>query len=500
MTATDVAIAAVNRLHKRIVYRRPETQRMEDYFAGNQPLKMVSNEWAEFNAKRYVHFADNWCGPVAAAASERISPRSIRLPSEGRTYGPLSPAEKQLMSDWNRNDMDAQASQGVLASIVARRSHVLVWGDRDDNPVMTWEHPYWCEVEYDPANPRRRRFALKTWIDDETEFATLYGPDFVWKFKRPATAGVIDGVAQSELARITVVGGVPGGWTARESDGEQWPIKNPTGEVPMVEIQNRPTLFGDPMSDIAGVASMQDAINMLWVYLFASADRASEPARVALGGTPPTMPVLNDQGQEIGRKPIDLKSMSQGRFAWLSADSIDQWDAAKLDVFTGVIETAVGHIAAQTRTPPHYLVSNKGLSNLSGDALKAAEAGLAAKCREYQLFAGSGIREIHRLGALVRGDLRVAEACKQGRVTWADVENHSEAQKADALLKKKQIGYPFAWIMQEDGLTPDEMTEVLAMVEREQRAAETAGFQAAITSALNTGTPATTNLPTAIES
>ena len=49
------------------------------------------------------------------------------------------------------------------------------------------------------------------------------------------------------------------------------------------------------------------------------------------------------------------------------------WDAAKLDVFTGVINVAVKHIAAQTKTPIHYIVGELRRTDVEGQVPEGAE-------------------------------------------------------------------------------------------------------------------------------
>ena len=158
-------------------------------------------------------------------------------------------------------------------------------------------------------------------------------------------------------------------------------------------------------------------------------------------------------------------------------------------MFTAVIEEAVGHIAAQTRTPPHYLVANKGLSNLSGDALVAAETGLAKKVQEQQMFFAPAVRRVFRHIALVRGNTALADEAKRGVVLWKDAENRSEAQLSDALLKKKQIGYPFEWLISKDGNSPTEVKEILEMRDKEQQAAIEQGMNAITAAAEDTEVP-----------
>jgi hypothetical protein len=371
--------------------------------------------------------------------------------------------------------MEAQSSQGFLASIVGKRSAVIVWGGEDDEPTYSWEHPSQVVVAHDPGT-RRRVAALKAWVDDDTELATLYTADEVWKFQRPnrpESAGSLK-VADAHgrvIGTSTSASGQGGDWLSREVDGEAWPLPNPLGEVPVVEFPNRPMLGGEPMSDIAGTMAMQDAVNMLWAYLFTAADYASMPARVVLGAEPPKVPILDSQGNVIGSKPAKLEDLANGRLLFLpgagEAPKIAQWDAAKLDVFTGVIETSVAHIAAQTRTPQHYLIG-KAANTDNAEALKAAETGLVKKVEEQQLFFGPAVRDVFRLSALVRNDEGLARACRLGTVLWKDAENRSEAQRADALLKKSQMGYPFRYLLEQDGLSPTEITRVMEMREQEQ--------------------------------
>jgi hypothetical protein len=48
-------------------------------------------------------------------------------------------------------------------------------------------------------------------------------------------------------------------------------------------------------------------------------------------------------------------------------------------------------------------------------------------------------------------------------VLWADAESRSHAQMADALLKLKQLGFPFEWLALRYGLTPTEVADVMAL-------------------------------------
>lgn len=460
----EQALSWVDRLYKKIGERRSEIDKFDRYYRGEQSLTMASDIWREFHAKRYAKFSDNWCGVVTDAPAQRLRHTGLRLDEDAG----LSEAERLLWGDWQRNDMPRQSAQGILETLKSRRSFVLVWGNGDDEPVNTWEDPTQVAVAYDPEFPSRRVAALKTWCDDELEYATLYTDDQVWKWSRPLR--IDTRLALPDTVRRSLD---EGGWEPREVTGEVWPLPHPLGAVPMVEIRNRSPLRGEPLSEIGGVVPMQDAINLLWAYLFAAADHASFPARVVLGMEAPSVPKLDADGNDTGQRiPVDLKSLAQGRMLFLSEDGADpkigQWDAAKLDVFTEVVEVAVGHIAAQTRTPQHYLILGRNANPAAADALTAAEAGLVAKVHDEQLFMGADIREVHRLNALVRGDRALAELVAQGEVVWADAENRSEAQRADAATKWRSIGVPLEPLIERYWSSdPGEVARIMAAREAE---------------------------------
>jgi hypothetical protein len=457
------AARTVDRLYSRLIGRRGDIRRAEDYHEGRQPLSFATEEWRKANAARYTGFSDNWCGAVVSAEAERILHTGVKL---GDGY---EAASKELWEQWLLNEMEMQSSQGFVTSLTAKRSYVLVWGDSNDDSLITWEHPSSVEIEYDWGNRRKRTAAIKTWADTEMEYATLYLPEAVYKFQRARMANGNEQQSQKKQAEVGAA--TSGGWVPRLSSNEVWPLPNPMGEVPIVEVPNRPNLSRDPLSEIQGVMPMQDAINLLWAYMFLAADYASMDARIILGTAPPKVPILDANGQKTGERPVDMKDLQEKRFLYLADKDakIDSWKAAELAQFGDIIELAVGHIAAQTRTPPTYLVTKTGMSNVNGEGLKASEIGLVKKTLEFQTFASPAIRDVYRLIALAKGDEKLARLARLGTMAWANPEIRSEAQLADALLKKKQMGYPLEYLMEIDGLDPAEVERVLAMREAELR-------------------------------
>tara|TARA_R110002124_G_scaffold5003_3_gene31463 strand:+ start:2779 stop:4236 length:1458 start_codon:yes stop_codon:yes gene_type:complete len=479
----DSARLLTQRIYIRLNNRRPDIEKAENYYHGKQPLSFATEEWQKANAARYAGFSDNWCASVVNAEAERLKPTGFTNIDKG--------SAKLLWDHLQFNEFDMQFSQGVITTLTAKRTFVIVWGDRGGEPVVTFEHPSNVEIEYDWENPRLRKAALKTWVDEDKEYATLYTPDELWKFERPRQVAKNDRDSQAEQSQSSAYV-AEGGWQARVSTGDDtWPLRNPLGVVPVVEIGNRPTLKGDPVSEIEGVMPMQDAINLLWAYLFLAADYASMDARVILGAEPPKIPILDKAtGAVIGFRPVDMKDLREKRLITVSGENakIDQWTAAKLDIFTDTISVGVGHISSQTRTPPTYLVSETGMSNVNGEGLKAAEIPLVMKANEFITFTDPSLREVASLVARVLGNESLAREVRLASVTWASREIRSESQMADALLKKKQTGYPLEYLMELDGLDPATIDRVLAMAEAEQRDLQIEAATREL-SAIATGTP-----------
>ena len=447
-----------DRLTEELNRRTPEAERLGCYYAGDHPLKFASEEFAKFFADRYKGFSDNWTQVVADSPVERLTVTGFQ------PYG-AEKADKELHRIWVTNGLDADSQLAFLDAGVSSRSFALVWNpDNSDTPTVTFEDATQAIVAYRAGSRRDRVAAVKRWQDGDDEYCTLYLPDQVFKFKRATYQA-------SQKARkalpLAAVDTMVREWVLRDTGSDPNPMPNPMGVVPMVELQNRPRLADDPISDIAGVASMQDALNLLWALTFNGADFASLASRVILGADVPKSPILDENGVKVGEKPVPLEKFAKDRVLWIPGEkaSIDNWPPADLKPFMEVIEVAVGHIAAQTRTPAHYLIGK--MANLSGDALIAAEAGLVKRCEEKQLWYGQALREVFRLVALAKEDEPLAKAAAAGTVLWADAESRNVAQLTDSLMKLKTIGFPFEFLAARYGLTPPEVADLMAMREAE---------------------------------
>lgn len=420
-----------------------------DYYRGIHTLRYASPEFSEYHGGRYDGFNDNWCAPVVDATAERLTSLGIRLGDDTRE------ADKEFQRVMDDNDANRGLSEAFTVALAAGRSYGLVWGnpDDEDTPRVTFEHPEFCAIARDPDTGVDTANA-KAWLDDRNGFLTLYTSDQVWKWQWS--------VPPDNDSRKPI------DWEPRQgSKDDTWPIKNPLGIPPMVEFRNTALLDDKPISDLAGVAAMQDAINLIWAYLFNGLDFASLPQRVAMGAEMPKVPILGDQGEIVGSRPADLKKLMKDRILWLTGEDakIGSWPAAALDVFSQVIDVCVDHVSAQTRTPPHYLIGKMG--NMSGDALTVAETGLVAKVGQRATNFTRPQRGIYERIALAQGNKARAKQARTGIIVWTDPQYRSLAQKIDAFQKWRASGMPLRYLLEWYGLTPADVDRVMAMAKDE---------------------------------
>ncbi|MET4095123.1 phage portal protein [Arthrobacter sp. UYCu712] len=451
------AKAKTEQLSRELQARRPQIAKRIKYFKGESgKLHFASDKFAEYFEKQYAGFSDNWCMPVAQAPAERMNFLGIR------PYGRSTGVDRDLERAWLSNDGDAGSSEAFLLFGVASRSYSLVHpaSGPDGIPRLTWEHPESAIVDADPATGLDR-FGLVVWADDKMDYATLYTPDQVFKFKKETS--------QDRHEREGQAVDLAAGWMLRDEKIEV--EVNPLGEVPLSELRNQTLLDDEPISDIDGVGALQDSVNLIWAYLLNALDQASLPARVVTGAELPKVPILASDGSIAGYRDVELDELMKERILWIPGKEakIEEWTAASLDVFSKVIGQLVEHIAAQTRTPPHYLVAK--MVNTAAESLNIAEAGLVSKTSERITYAGRGIKKTKRLMAKAMGaDARRITAINAGKLIWANVQYRSDSQMADVAVKFRGAGFPMEYIAEKILVDPAEVSRVMKMIKAEQAA------------------------------
>lgn len=258
----------LRKLSRDLADRQPRLKRYDDYYEGTHPLGFATPKFREAFGGLFKEFADNWCDLVVDAVRERLKVTGFRL-------GKDTSGDARAWRIWQANALDAESQIGFTEALIAAEAYMLVWWGEDDTPAITVEHPSEVIVAHAAGSRRQRSAALKRWLgDDGHEYATLYLPDALYKFR-------------SRSPRST--GGItPVQWEEREVGNEAWPLPNPLGVVPMVPIVNRPRLLKPGASEIKKVIPIQDGVNKLVADMLVASEFGAAPQRWATGIDVPT--------------------------------------------------------------------------------------------------------------------------------------------------------------------------------------------------------------------
>jgi len=394
--------------------RRPEIQRLEDWYNGDHPLpsppKRLGTAAFEQARRAYQDLMEmgvtNWVKLVADAPAERLEVVDIRSITNAGTQS----IDRTGWDRWQRYDLDAQSILVQDNALQTGQSFVMV------DPVtgeITAEHSAQMIVAYKPGSRRDIAAALKYWDDDSgDQMTTLLLPDAVYKWQG-------DGKTQKER-------GIP--------------VGHNLGVVSVVEFAANPSLrpsqFGGGYSEFAGVIPIQRRINTTVFNRLTTADAQAFRQRYIIGWAP-------DTDDETGLpKPEAVKSLRESMLWTFDGDpnevKVGEFGQADFTGFIKAVESDVNAMAAISKTPPHYLLG--AMVNISGDALTAAESGLASKTKKHARNFGARWEDVMRLGARVAKEPLADDMSAE--IVWADIEHRSWGEQVDAALKMQALGVP----------------------------------------------------------
>lgn len=398
---------------------------LEAYYDGNHPLPSPPDRMSKY---RQAHDAfknlsrmgvTNYVRLVADAPAERLRVTGFRFGEPENLTN-----DTDAWRIWQRNHLDADSTTLHHKAFVTGQAAMLVWPVAGQAQI-TVEHPRHVIVAYAAGSYRERAAALKTWVDDDgIKRAVLYLPDKVYKYRSKSTTGQVEAGVLEEFEE----------W--QPATDSTWPIANPLGVVPIVEFRANPDLrpspFGGGISEFAGVLSIQDRINKTVFDRLVTAEFQAFRQRWAVGWVPDNpnegmtasmAHMMTFPANEVGEQPVQVGEFSQADFTG----------------FLKGVEADVGAMAAITRTPTFYTLG-ASISNISGDTLKALQAGLIAKCESHRDNFTESHEEVLRLALRAEGNPRAED--ESSMLVWRDVEHRTWAETADAVVKMQALGVP----------------------------------------------------------
>jgi hypothetical protein len=432
------------------------------YYRGEHRLQFATSKFKETFGDLFEAFATNWCGLVVDVAVERLEILGFRIGDDD--------ADEEAWSIYRANGMARQSRTAHEEAIKCEESYLWVGPGSlpGGEPLITVEHPSQVIVELDPEDPRRRLAALKRYRDANGDIVCVVVlPNTTTEFRRKGAVAFLTGLGVS----------LPTGIADWDVVSEE---PNPLGVVPVVPLENSPELLTGGQSDLAPAIALNDAANKFFLDMIVGSEYTSYPQRVLTG-------------VELPRDPItgEIKDDQQIRAAlnrlWAFEDPaarVFDLPPQSLSNFVEGVDLAVQHLAAQTRTPPHYLLAK--LANISGDALIAAETGLNSRCRAKHLNFSDRWNEAIRLAFKWRSIMRAGwpgagddawrAQVENMEVIWADPEQKDPVSLAQSLTMKQAIGVPPEVLWEEAGYTPQQIKRMKTLrdaeLERQQKLAE----------------------------
>ena len=405
---TEDPVLVVRRLAEALSERAAAVDMYHRYYEGNFPLPHTPNDDSRIEYRRLLLAARaNWCQIVVESTAERIMVDGFRV-------GADADADEAARNIWSASRMDA-GFELLATEAVTSGSASLMVVPTEGLPVLSAESPLETIVEYMPGSTSQRYAALKVWHDKRAgaAFATLMDDTYVYRFYAP--------VSQWET---TVMG--TAAWTPRPDV----PIaQHGLGDVPLVELRNRPTLAGVGRSEIDSIIPLQDSVNSILFDMMMASHYAAFRQKWVTGLEIPVDPTTGE--------PVEPFETAVNRlFVAESPDTrFGEFEVSELDNYVKAIEMIVQHVSSISRTPPHYLLGIGVLPN--SESLRAAESGLIAKVRRRSLHFGDALEDAMGMALRAAGDSRADAPIE---TIFKDPEMHSPGVLADSVTKLVAAG------------------------------------------------------------
>jgi hypothetical protein len=379
----------------------------------------------------------NWCELVVNAVAERLQ-------VTGFNFGADDDSEL-AWSIWQANQLDAYAALVQIDALVMSSSFVLVQPD-DDNPAgvcISVESPMQATVLYEPGNPRKRIAGYKR-----------YGLDYQYPqavalaAQQPSNVEVL--FTEDEIVT----------WNPGVSRDTPQIDPNPAGVVGLIEVIPQPRSLLPPRSELHSAMSIQDRINTTIFNKLVATDYGAF-RQIWATGIRVAASVLRQPNPDGSTTPVPVtRPFDVGANRLLTNENPDgkfgSFPESTLAGYLSSIEQDMLQLGAITQTPAHYFQLTR-MVNLAADAIRAAEAGLIAKCKLRQLYIGEAYEEAMRVALGLVGS--PAATYTNAEVIWADPATASEATRADALTKMAALGVPREVIWAKWGASPQEIEQ-----------------------------------------
>lgn len=439
-------MATAMELKKQLATMMPELDRrtrahktQESYYTGCCPLPRAIVQAKVTKAYRMLMPISEapWGSLVVDSVTDRLEVSGIRSAPD------QTQVDEAVWGVWQDNQMDAESKLAHSAALMSGRAFALIQPVADASPEITLDGPDQMIVLYREGSRRQRLAALRRWMDDDEQvYATLYRPDGVFKFQKTDEKRRGEGRFKIDSDDW---------WEPRGANLADWQSGNPLKTVPVVELpvnrRLKPGSFGFARGEYEHCTPLIDRINLLTFLGLVVAFWQGFPIRAVVGQRIAWDFLVDDDGNAImdtTKTPPEQKKTSRPPFTAMADEvaqfedpntKLTQFDAADRKLLSVLEE--LDQLATITKTPRHYFPMSSGMSNLSADAIRASEGGLAAKVVAHKGSLGEGWEEVLRVSGLALPD--PVYLSPRASLVWQDHEARSMAERADAAIKLKDI-------------------------------------------------------------
>ena len=408
----------------------PDYLTAQKYYDGQTNEKFTSRALKKALGSDSADFTYNYARLVVESRLNRMEISSI--------VSEDSSADDLISDIAARNELDTELQDAFEGALVFGDSYLII-GEDEDGVAVFYNDPLTTRVIYDIENPRKKKFAVKRWLEGERLRVNLYYADRIEKYisKGKPAASMKDGDFDAFY----------------DEDSDAWPIVNETGKIPVFHLRTS-RMYGKPEHRQA--YGPQDSLNKLLSTQISSMDFTSAPQRYFLedptanDGVNPISDFGGVTDDDDNDSVSNLKAGPGGIWSLKGIKEVGQFEVADPNTFVLPFKTFIESMSTVTSTPLHAF--NVGALP-SGESLRAAEAPLNKRVLSIEALFGAVIEDLFEYALALEG--------RETKVTvqWNPPASYDDADVWATVDAKVTAGVPLRAALLEAGYNAEQVDE-----------------------------------------
>lgn len=399
-----------------------------DYYRGKHALNFASDKFKNKFGKRLQKLRENLCKIVVTAPASRLEVINF-LADKKNTENPA-------WALWKKSKMPLHAGAIHREAFKTGDAYVIVWKDKQNKvrfyPQLAANMTVWRNSETGEIEK-----AAKAWAgSDGFYYLNLYYADRIEKYVTRGKCSVLP--TEAKLFDI------------RRVQGEEFPLVNPFGRVPVFHFRFDADMQDFGSSLLSDVIPLNDALNKSWADILGAQEENMRRRRYVAG-----MQVETDE--ETGRKINPFKPDDDILFSDDAETKFGEFSDADLNQMIAVLVEAIKAIALVSGIPPSYFNLESFGTAISGEALRKIEARFTALIQDAQRSFGETWAEIISFG-LDASDQNSDKL--EIETQWTDASPVSESEILDNAQKKIALGWSYEQVQRDYGLSDEQIEKM----------------------------------------